>query len=89
MLVFVEKLIGEHCNVVSAYSCSLTRSRVKLCQKSVCWASRENWDDAKRLMGKSSFPSFFASEGKTKNKKEKKERKNKEKRTGYVRVSNR
>ena len=25
MLVFVEKLIGGHCNVVSAYRCSLTR----------------------------------------------------------------
>ena len=38
--------------MVSAYRCSLTRGRVKLCQKSVSWASREN--DAKRLMGKSS-----------------------------------
>ena len=60
VLVFVEKLIGGHCNVVSAYRCSLTRGRVKLCQK-----SREN--DAKRLMEKSSLPSFFASEGKNKN----------------------
>ena len=68
--------------MVSAYRCSLTRGRVKLCQK-----SREN--DAKRLMGKSSLPSFFASEGKNKNKKEKekKERKRKKEQDLYESVT--